>query len=72
MQKHQIAIEDELRKEQKAWRDKMMQHEVRFYNEILSKDCEVTVIHFRISVILKVNTPYLFINDKYVSTPVVF
>ncbi|XP_030336096.1 leucine-rich repeat and IQ domain-containing protein 1 isoform X3 [Strigops habroptila] len=25
--KHQIAIEDELRKEKKAWRDKMMQHE---------------------------------------------
>lgn len=52
VQKHQVAI-NELWKEKKAWRDKTMQDEVRFYNEVLSKDCEVTVIHCRINVILK-------------------
>ena len=46
MQKHQAAIEDELQKERKAWRDKMMQHEVRLYNDLLSKACEVTIIYF--------------------------
>lgn len=29
MQKHQTAIEDELQNKKKAWRDKMIQHEVR-------------------------------------------
>jgi len=44
VQKHQTAVEDELQKEKKAWRDKMLQHEVRLYSEILSKVCEVTII----------------------------
>lgn len=47
MQKQQTVMEDELQKEKKAWRDKMMQHEVRLYNELLSNDCEVTIIYLR-------------------------
>lgn len=53
MQKRQATIEDELQKEEKAWRDKMRQHEVRLYNELLSKDCEVTVIYLQINVIME-------------------
>lgn len=53
MQKRQTAIEDELQKEEKAWRDKMRQHEVRLYNKLLSKDCEVTVIYLQINVIME-------------------
>lgn len=51
MQKHQTAIEDELEKEKKAWRDKMMQREVRLYNGLLSKDSEVTIIYLRINIL---------------------
>lgn len=50
MQKRQAAIEDELQKEEEAWRDKMRKHKVRLYNELLSKDCEVAVICLRINV----------------------
>lgn len=53
LQKCQAAIEDELQKEEEAWRDKMRHHEVRLYNELLSKDCEVTVICLRINVIME-------------------
>lgn len=53
MQKRQAAIEDELQKEEKAWRDRMRQHEVRLYNELLSKCYEVTVIYLRIIVIME-------------------
>lgn len=51
VQKHQTAIEDELEKEKKAWRDKMMQREVRLYNGLLSKDSEVTIIYLRINIL---------------------
>lgn len=73
MQKHQTAMEDQLQKEKKAWRDKMMQHEVRLYSELLSKDCEVTIIYLRIKVILEqLIHQILFINDKYVPRPALF
>lgn len=73
MQKHQTAIEDQLQKEKKAWRDKMMQHEVRLYGEVLSKDCEVTIIYLRVNVILEqLIHQILFINDKYASRPALF
>lgn len=44
MQKQQTVMEDELQKEKKAWRDKMMQHEVQLYNKFFLKDYEVAVI----------------------------
>lgn len=53
MQKRQAAIEDELQEEEEAWRDKMRQHEVRLYSELLSKDCKVTVIYLRINVTME-------------------
>lgn len=73
MQKRQAAIDDEIQKEEEAWRDKLRQHEVKLYNELLSKDCEVTVIYLRINVIMeRLMYLILFINDKYVSIPVPF
>lgn len=66
-------MEDELQKEKKAWREKMMQHKVRLYNELLSNDCEVTIIYLRINVILEqLIHQILFINDKYMPTAVLF
>lgn len=53
MQKRQAAIEDELQKEEEARRDKRRQHGVRLHSELLSKDCEVTVIYLRINVIME-------------------
>lgn len=73
MQKRQAAIDDEIQKEEEAWRDKLRQHEVKLYNELLSKDCEVTVIYLRMNVIMeRLMYLILFINDKYVSIPVPF
>lgn len=74
MQKQQAVMEDELQKEKTAWRDKMMQHKVRLYNKLLSRDCEVTIINLRINVILEqLVQQILFINDKlHIATCVIF
>mgnify|MGYP001866139475 FL=1 len=50
-------MEDELQKEKKAWRDKMMQHEVKLYSDLFSKDYEVTVILENICYSITANTP---------------
>lgn len=57
MQKQQALMEDELQKEKKAWRDKMMQHEVKLYSDLFSKDYEVTVILENICYSITANTP---------------
>lgn len=49
-------MEDELQKEKKAWRDKMMQHEVKLYNEFFSKDYEFAVILENVCYCITVNT----------------
>lgn len=57
MQKQQTVMEDELLKEKKAWRDKMMQHEVKLYNEFFLKDYEVAVILENVCYYITVNIP---------------